>query len=122
MRSRNVNVEWHAEPGHFSIEIDAPGGFIAALPIGGFANPQIEEIDLTPETPERRARKTYGWGSVVWRDGEERDPYIDWLAAQDEPPPSSYARRQRLSSQERYIWVSEPVSIHVKYDITDARR
>ena len=96
-----IEVEWHVEPGHFSLEIEAPSGFIAALPISGFTNPEIEEIGPYPETPERRARKTYGWGNVVWRDGEERDPYIDWLATQEKPPPSGYSRRQRCSRRER---------------------
>ncbi len=117
--SQAVAVEWHAEPGHFRMDIEAAGGFIAALPISGFVNPRIEEFDLTPETPERRARKTYGWGNVVWRDGEERDPYIDWLATQHEPPPRGYSRKQRCSRRERYIWVSEPISTHVRYEVKE---
>ena len=116
---RYVEVMWRAEPKRFVIDIDAPGGFIAALPVGQFENPQIEEIDLSPETPERRARRAYGWGNVIWRDGEERDPYLDWLQSQEEKPPPSYVFRKRCSMENGYIWIRESTLTHVRYVIRD---
>jgi hypothetical protein len=116
---RYVEVMWRAEPKRFVIDIDAPGGFIAALPVGRFENPQIEEIDLSPETPERRARRAYGWGNVIWRDGEERDPYLDWLQSQEEEPPPSYVFRKRCSMENGYIWIRESALTHVRYVIRD---
>lgn len=116
-----VDVMWRMAPECFIIDIDAPGGFIVALPVGRFRNPQIEEIDLSPETPERRARSTYGWGNVIWRDGEERDPYLDWLHSQEEEPPPSYAFRKRCSMENGYIWIRESALTHVRYVIRDLR-
>lgn len=114
-----VDVEWRATPEtpRFTIEIEAPPGFIVALPIGGFADPVIDEIDLTPETPERRARKTYGWGTTIWRAGTEHDPYMDWLATQSTEPPAGYTHRDRCAADGTYIWVRESVSNHVRYEI-----
>lgn len=114
-----ANVEWHNEENLFSIEIEAPEGFVVALPIDGFTNPIIDEIDLTPETPERRARRTYGWGTTIWRDGKEHDPYVDWLATQEAQPPDSYEHRERCSHGESYIWLRESVSNHVRYEIRE---
>lgn len=112
-----VEVEWHLEEGLFRIDIEAPCGFIVALPVGGLANPIIDEIDLTPETPERRARRTYGWGNTIWRDGQEHDPYVDWLATQETRPPDHYIVKQRCSGDECYMWVRESVSNHVRYEV-----
>lgn len=114
-----ANVEWHREEGLLRIDIEAPAGFMVAVPVGDFTNPVIDEIDLTPETPERRARQTYGWGHTVWRDGEEHDPYLDWLATQESQPPAQYQRRQRLSGDQSYIWIRESVSIHVRYEVRE---
>lgn len=114
-----VTVEWHAEEGGFTVEISAPEGFIAALPVTGFENPQVEEIDLGPETPESRARRTYGWGNVIWRNGQERDPYLDWLRAQEEEPPRDYESRERCSLRDGYIWVGECIHSHVRYEIRE---
>jgi alpha-L-rhamnosidase len=114
-----VEVEWRFEDGRFRIDIDAPGGFIVALPVGGFTSPVIEEIDLSPETPERRARETYGWGHVIWRDGEQRDPYIDWLHEQEEPVPESYFTPQRCAIESDRVWVRESVFTHVRYVISE---
>lgn len=114
-----VDVEWSTEDGVFRIDIEAPLGFIIALPTSGFTDPVIDEFDLTPETPERRARKTYGWGSTIWRAGEEHDPYLDWLATQDARPPDSYDAKQRCSAEECYVWVRESVSNHVRYEVHD---
>ncbi|MCE5323489.1 glycoside hydrolase family 78 protein [bacterium] len=116
----HVDVEWHSEPGHFQIDIDAPNGYIIALPIGGFDDPIIEELDLSPETPERRARKTYGWGNVIWRSGEEHDPYLDWLLTQEAEPPESYKRKERCSAVDDYVWVREGSYTHVRYEIREA--
>ncbi|MEN6581089.1 MAG: family 78 glycoside hydrolase catalytic domain [Armatimonadota bacterium] len=112
-----VEVEWHAEPSRFYLDINAPSGYIAALPVGSFTNPIVEEIDLSPETPERRARKTYGWGNVIWRAGEERDPYLDWLASQEENPPETYKRKTRCGIQDQWLWVRESNLTHVRYEI-----
>lgn len=114
-----VDVQWQREDDHFSLEIEGPEGFITALPVAGFTNAVIDEIDLTPETPERRARRTYGWGNTIWRDGEEHDPYLDWLATQETPPPSGYKRRERCSEGEAYVWVRESVSTHVRYEVRE---
>lgn len=115
----SVEVEWRFEEGRFRIDIDAPGGFIAALPIGRFTSPVIEEIDLSPETPERRARETYGWGHVIWRDGEQRDPYLDWLHEQEEPVPEFYSTPRRCTLENDRIWVRESVLTHVRYVISE---
>ncbi|MHB9038031.1 MAG: family 78 glycoside hydrolase catalytic domain [Armatimonadota bacterium] len=120
MGAQLVEVEWHAERSHFRIEINAPGGFIVALPIGLFDAPVIEEIDLSPETPERRARKTYGWGNVIWRSGKERDPYLDWLKTQEVEPPEHYKAKNRCSAEDDYLWVREGSYVHVRYDIREA--
>lgn len=112
-----VDVEWRSEDGLYCIDIEAPAGFIVALPVSGFENPIIDEIDLSPETPERRARRTYGWGTTIWLAGEEHDPYLDWLATQGTRPPDHYARKQRCSGEECYIWVRESVSNHVRYEV-----
>lgn len=114
-----ANVEWHHEKNLLRIDIEAPEGFIVALPIVGFMNPIIDEIDLTPETPERRARRTYGWGTTIWRDGIEHDPYLDWLTTQETQPPDNYERRKRCSHGESYIWLRESVSTHVRYEIRE---
>ena len=118
--SSEISVEWHSEPGLFKIDINAPDGFIVAIPIERFINPYIEEIDLSPETPERRARKTYGWNGVIWRNGEEHDPYLDWLASQEDKPPKTYSSRKRCSSDNDYIWVSESTLSHVRYEVRES--
>lgn len=112
-----VDLEWHSENDLFRIDIETPADFTVALPIAGFANPVIDEIDLTPETPERRARRTYGWGNTIWRDGQEHDPYLDWLATQETRPPAGHEPKQRCSGGESYIWVRESVSKHVRYEV-----
>ncbi|MCL5103497.1 MAG: alpha-L-rhamnosidase N-terminal domain-containing protein [Armatimonadetes bacterium] len=114
-----LEVEWRRTKNAFQIDINAPDGFIVALPVAGFAVPVVEERDLNPETPERRARKTYGWGNVIWRDGEERDPYVDWLKSQEEELPENYEARERCRMEEGYIWVRESVTTHVRYIVRD---
>ncbi|MCE5314518.1 MAG: family 78 glycoside hydrolase catalytic domain [Armatimonadota bacterium] len=120
MGKRCVEVEWSVGPGHFQIDINAPGGYIVALPTGLFDDPIIEEFDLSPETPERRARKTYGWGNVIWRSSEERDPYLDWLETQEAEPPEYYKPKTRCSREGEYLWVREGSYTHVRYDIREA--
>lgn len=115
-----VEVEWHSEPGLFRIDIEAEGGYIIALPVGGFRNPQVDEIDIGPETPERRARKTYGWGSTIWTDGEEHDPYVDWLHSQEAEPPASYEMRRRCSIEDGYIWVRESTLTQARYEVRES--
>lgn len=115
-----VEVEWRSEPGNFQIDVDAPSGYIIALPVGEFKDPVIEEFDLSPETPERRARKTYGWGNVIWKSGEEHDPYLDWLATQEAEPPEGYKQKDRCSAVDDYVWVREGSFTHVRYDIHEA--
>ena len=117
-----VDVEWHSEPDCFSIEIDAPEGFIVALPARRFDSPKIDEIDLSPETPERRARASYGWGTIIWRDGEERDPYVDWLATQEEKPPRGYEAKTRCSVENSYVWVRESAFTHVRYEVRESTK
>jgi len=114
-----VEVEWRFEDGVFRIDIEAPEGFIVALPVGGFAYPVVDEIDLTPETPERRARRTYGWGNTIWRDGTEHDPYLDWIASQETEPAPNYKSRERCSAEQSYIWIRESVSTHVRYEVRE---
>lgn len=104
----------------FTIDIQAPPGFMVALPIAGLKDPIIDEIDLTPETPERRARRTYGWGNTIWRGGSEHDPYLDWLASQSTEPPASYTHRDRCAVDGTYIWVRESISDHVRYEVREA--
>lgn len=115
-----VDVEWRRVDGVFRIDIEAQPGFIVGLPLDGFVDPVVDEFDLTPETPERRARKTYGWGNTIWRGGAERDPYLDWLASQETEPPASYAHRDRCTSLGSRLWVRESVSTHVRYEIHEA--
>ncbi len=115
-----AEVQWHIKDGVFSLEIEYSGAFIVGLPAGRFQNPVIDEIDLTPETPERRARKTYGWGTVIWRDDEEHDPYLDWLATQQSKPPAGFEPKTRLYQQDSYVWIRQPISSHVRYEIHDA--
>jgi len=110
-----LQVEWKRNEDEFSLEIDASSGCVVAIPVSGFRSPVIHEIDLTPETPERRARKTYGWGDVIWRAGGERDPYLDWLDAQDSEPPKHYQPKSRCDIGGGYVWVREMVSNHVRY-------
>ncbi|MCX6346109.1 MAG: family 78 glycoside hydrolase catalytic domain [Armatimonadetes bacterium] len=110
-----MEIEWSRADGKFSIDINAADGFIVALPAGEFRNPVIHEIDLTPETPERKARKTYGWGDVIWSRDKERVPYLDWLESQETEPPDHYQQKIRLDLQGEYVWVREPVSNHVRY-------
>jgi len=117
-----VDVEWQSNEEGFNIDIDAPNGFIAALPVGRFSNPQIDEIDLSPETPERRARRTYGWGNMVWRDSEEHDPYVDWLLSQESKPPEHYHPRRHLTRDGNYIWVRETPITHARYEVRESRR
>lgn len=114
-----LEVEWRHTKDAFQIDINGPDGFIVALPVAGFKRPIIEEHDLNPETPERRARKTYGWGNVIWRDGEEHDPYVDWLKTQEEEPPEYYEPRARCQADDDYIWVRESVSTHVRYIVRE---
>lgn len=118
--SHLIEVEWQRRPGHFRLDVNAPGGFIAALPVEGFTDPVIEEIDLSPETPERRARRTYGWGNVIWRHGEQRDPYLDWLATQESEPPEHYRPARRLSAESGYVWIRESPITHVRYDVRES--
>ena len=118
--SGEVNVEWHSEPGLFRIDINAPEGFIVAIPVKRFKNPCIEEIDLSPDTPERRARKTYGWNGIIWRNGEEHDPYLDWLESQEAEPPEYYDSRKRCSNDNSYIWVSESTLTQVRYEVRES--
>lgn len=120
MHGQTVEVEWRSAPGSFTIDITAPEGFIVALPVAGFRNPLVEEIDTGPETPERRARRTYGWGNVIWSDGEERDPYLDWLDSQDESPPPLYSSRWRCTLEDRRIWVRECVLSQVRYIVRES--
>ena len=115
-----ADVQWRIENEVFSIEIEYSGDFIVGLPVARFEDPIIDEIDLTPETPERRARKTYGWGTTIWRDDEEHDPYLDWLATQESKPPAGFEPKTRLDQQDSYIWVRQPVSSHVRYEVRDA--
>lgn len=110
-----VDVEWRREDGAITIDIDAPGGYIAGLPVEGLRNPQVEEHDLSPETPERRARRTYGWGNVIWRDGGEHDPYLDWLRTQEADPPEDYDFHSRCCAEDDYIWVRESRLTHARY-------
>jgi len=117
--SSTVDVEWTFEPGLFRLDINAPEGFIVALPVRGFRNPRIDEIDLDPDTPERRARKTYGWSDTIWREGEEHDPYMDWLKTQESEPPAHYQRKKRVSTEEQYVWVTESAVTHVRYEIRE---
>jgi alpha-L-rhamnosidase len=119
---QRVEVEWRSEPGHFQIDIEAPSGFIAGLPVGLFEDPVVEEIDLSPETPERRARKTYGWGNVVWKSGEEHDPYLDWLKMQEAEPPEAYKKKTRCSTSDGYLWIREGACTHVRYDIHESAK
>jgi len=112
-----VEVEWRSEPGRFVIDINAPEGFVLGLPIGRFRSPRIEEIDISPDTAERLARRTYGWGTTIWRDGEERDPYVDWLRTQEAEPPDSYERRKRCSIESDYVWVRECLMTQVRYEV-----
>ncbi len=116
----DVDVEWWSSDDSFRIAIDAPHGFIVALPVGRFRDPQIEEVDLSPETPERRARKSYGWGNVIWRSGEEHDPYLDWLKTQEAQAPYDYNPKQRCSSADGYIWVRESAHTHVRYEVRES--
>lgn len=121
-RAGYVDVQWSRVNGVFTIDINAPCGFIAALPVSGFDNPVVEEIDLSPETPVRRARKTYGWGNVVWRDWEEHDPYIDWLASQESAPPDDYRPPRRIYLEDRHIWVREAPGANMRYIVKDDSR
>lgn len=114
-----VEVDWRLEDGVFGIDINAPEGFVVALPIDGFSNPVIDEIDLTPETPERRARRTYGWGNTIWRNGGERDPYLDWLTSQEAEPPAQYTPQRRCSAQGSYVWIRQSISTHVRYEVRE---
>lgn len=115
----HVYVDWMRTEGGLTIEIDAPDRFALLIPTNGFRNPTIHEIDLTPETPERRARKTYGWGDTIWRDGRERDPYLDWLQTQEAEPPGSYNPKSRCDLQNGGILVREPISDHVRYIVEE---
>lgn len=114
-----VEIEWRFEDGVFEIRIEAPENFIVAVPIDRFKAPVIDEIDLTPETPERRARRTYGWGSTIWQDGNEHDPYLDWLASQEAEPPAEYQSRRRCSADQSYVWIRESISTHVCYKVRE---
>ncbi|NLN75757.1 MAG: hypothetical protein GX139_05565 [Armatimonadetes bacterium] len=114
-----VDVVWRMEDGVFSIEVEYLGDFSVALPIHRFEKPLIDEIDLTPETPARRARKTYGWGTTIWRDNTERDPYLDWLQTQESRPPADYQQQTRCDQRSSYIWVRNPISNHVRYEIRE---
>ena len=114
-----VEVEWSSSEDVFRMTINAPQGFIAALPIGNFRDPQVEEVDLSPETPERRAREAYGWGHLIWRGGEEHDPYVDWLKTQEAEPPDDYSPKQRCSPEDGYIWVRESLYTHVCYEVRE---
>ena len=100
-------MEWRRSEDEFSLEIDGFEGCVVAIPVDGFASPVMHEIDLTPETPERRARKTYGWGDMIWRGGEEKDPYLDWLDTQDVEPPEHYQPKSRCEIGGGYVWVRE---------------
>lgn len=115
----SVDVEWYSEENCFRMDINAPDGFIVALPIGDFKNPVVDEIDLTPETPERRARKTYGWGTTIWLDNEEHDPYLDWLKIQEARPPANYRQRNRCSREGRYLWIRECAVTNVRYEVRE---
>jgi len=114
-----VDVEWIVENGAFSIEIDAPCGFTVGLPVKGMRSPKIEEIDLSPETPTRRVRKTYGWDNVIWRNGHERDPYVEWLRRQETDPPEDYISPNRCSAGDDYIWVRSGKTTHVRYVVCE---
>lgn len=116
-----VQVEWRSEVDSFEIDIEAPYGFIAALPIGRFRNPIVDEIDTSPETPERRAQRTYGWGSTIWRNSEEHDPYLDWLEGQEAEPTPDYVRRMRCSREADYLWVRECSLTQVRYIVRESR-
>lgn len=115
-----ADVQWRTGDDLFSLEIEYTGDFIVGLPVGRFQDPIIDEIDLTPETPERRARKTYGWGTTIWRDDEEHDPYLDWLAGQESKPPASFKPKNRCNKQDTYVWVRQPISSHVRFEIHEA--
>ena len=69
-RRMAVEVQRRSEPGHFSMEIEAAGGFIAALPFGGLVNPRIEEFP--PHSRNSRAPRPQDlWlgqcGMARWR-------------------------------------------------------
>jgi len=115
-----VDVEWHSEPDVFRIDIEAPEGYIVGLPIARFARPQIDEIDLSPETPERVARRNYGWGTVIWRDGVEHDPYVDWLATQESDPPADYRQVPRTTVEEGYLWVRGSSLVSARYEVRES--
>ncbi|MDH7602784.1 MAG: hypothetical protein QHI38_11620, partial [Armatimonadota bacterium] len=121
IRETYAEVAWNVSENCFVVEINAPGGFILGLPVLGFKNPVVDEIDLTPETPERRARRTYGWGTAIWRDGEERDPYLDWLKAQDEEPPAHYKPQPRCVMESGYLWIRKGASHKVRYEVTESK-
>ncbi|MGC8863625.1 MAG: alpha-L-rhamnosidase N-terminal domain-containing protein [Armatimonadota bacterium] len=115
-----ADVEWRFQPGLFIIDINAPEGFILGLPIDRFRNPTVDEVDLTPETPERRARRTYGWRTLIWSDGEEHDPYLDWLRTQEADPPEGYQSRKRCSLERDRLWIRECPVTHVRYEVREA--
>jgi len=115
-----ADVEWRFQAGLLTVEINAPEGFVLGLPIDRFREPAVDEIDLSPETPERRARRTYGWGTLIWRDGEEHDPYVDWLRTQEAEPPEGYRPRQRCSLETGYLWIRESPSAHVRYEVRES--
>lgn len=119
-RGGDIVIEWQRDDKCFKIDINAPGHFIVALPINGFKNPEVHEIDLTPETPLRKARKTFGWGDIIWMQSEERDPYLDWLRSQGETPPDHYKTKRRCYADEECIWVYESPSMNMRYEIREA--
>ena len=116
-----VSIEWNFEDGNYTLDIDSPCDFITAIPVDRFMNPQINETDLTPETSERKARKAYGWGNTIWQDAQEHDPYLDWLASQEEDPPKSYESEQRCSYEDGFLWIRHSPSRHIRYEISEAK-
>lgn len=122
VREKYIGVNWHFCDGQFVIDIDSEAGFIVALPIKNFEDPVIDEIDLCDETPEKKARKTYGWGTTIWRDGKEHDPYADWLVSQGSDIPLNYKYSTRCSIKDGYIWVLDNIPSRVRYIVYEKRK
>ncbi|MFQ3550248.1 MAG: family 78 glycoside hydrolase catalytic domain, partial [Armatimonadota bacterium] len=117
MKGQNVDINWVNNPASFTIEINAPAGFSIALPIYNFKNPIIEEIDLLLDDKKVKTRKNYGWGNIIWKDNQERDPYRDWLKDQESDLPEGYIYKTRCSINNGYLFIQNPISTYVRYNI-----